>query len=146
MEKIMSFKLATQISLFLFGLFILFHLSIIIGIVAFNFVPVDFLWGGRMETKEQLLGFEFISLIVMALCFLIVLIRSEKVKLQKLMRAAVIAIWILFILFFLNTIGNFFAKTTFERFLGIPTGILAILCLRLALEKNKEIIRPKPGY
>jgi hypothetical protein len=146
MEKIMSFKLATQLSLFLFGLFILFHLSVVIGIVAFNFAPVDFLWGGRMETKEQLLGFEFISLVIMSLCLFIVLIKSEVVKLPGLMKAAVIAIWILFILFFLNTIGNFFAKTTFERILAIPTGILAILCLRLALEKNKEIIRPKPGY
>jgi hypothetical protein len=136
MEKIMSFKLATQLSLFLFGLFILFHLSVVIGIVAFNFVPVDFLWGGRMQTKERLLVFEFISLLIMALCFFIVLIKSEVVKLPGLMRVAVIAIWILFILFFLNTIGNIFAKTAFERFLGIPTGILAILCLRLALEKT----------
>jgi hypothetical protein len=139
MEKIMSFKLATQLSLFLFGLFILFHLSVVIGIVAFNFVPVDFLWGGRMETKEQLLGFEIISLSIMALCFFTVLIRSEKVRLQRLMRAAVIALWILFILFLLNTIGNILAKTTFERFLSIPTGMLAILCLRLALEKTTTI-------
>jgi len=137
MKKILSFKLATQISLFLFGLFILFHLSIIIGIVIFNFVPVDFLWGGKMETKEQLLGFEIISLLILALCFFIVLIKSEKVKLPGLMRVAVIALWILSILFFLNTIGNLFAKTNFERFFVIPTGILAILCLRLALEKNK---------
>jgi hypothetical protein len=135
MEKIMSFKLATQISLLIFGLFVLFHLSIILGIVIFDFVPVDVLWGGRMETKEQLFVFEIISLL-MALCLFTVLIRSEKVKLQRLMRAAVIALWILFILFLLNTIGNIFAKTTFERFLGIPTGILAILCLRLALEKT----------
>jgi hypothetical protein len=146
MDKIMSFKLATQISLLIFGLFVLFHLSIILGIVIFDFVPVDFLWGGRMETKDQLLGFEIISLLIMVLCFFIVLIRSEKVRLQRLMRAAVIALWILFILFLLNTIGNLLAKTTFERFLSIPTGMLAILCLRLALEKNKEIIRPNPGY
>jgi hypothetical protein len=99
-----------------------------------------------METKEQLLGFEIISLFIMALCFLVVLIKSEKVKLPGLMRAVVIVLWILFILFFLNTIGNIFAKTTFERYFAIPTGILAILCLRLALEKNKEIIRPGPGY
>jgi hypothetical protein len=136
MEKIVSFKLATQISLLIFGLFVLFHLSIILGIVIFDFVPVDFLWGGRMETKEQLFVFEIISLLIMSLCFFTVLIRSEKVKLQGLMRASVIALWILFILFMLNTIGNIFAKTAFEKFLGIPTGILAILCLRLALEKN----------
>lgn len=138
MKKIISFKLATQISLFLFVLLILFHFSIIIGIVIFDFVPVDFLWGGRMETKEQLLVFEMISLVIMALCFFIVLIKSEKVKLPGLMRAAEIAVWVLIILFFLNTIGNIFAKTTFERFFTILTGILAILCLRIALEKTNK--------
>lgn len=138
MKKILSFKLATQISLFLFVLLILFHLSIVIGIVLFDFAPVDFLWGGRMETRGQLLGFEIISLLIMALCFLIVLIKSGRVKLPGFMRAAEIALWILFILFFLNTIGNILAKTTFERFFIIPTGILAILCLRLALEKTNK--------
>ena len=138
MKKILSFKLATQICLVLFVLLILFHFSIIIGIVIFDFVPVDFLWGGRMETKEQLLVFEIISLLIMALCFFIILIKSEKFKLPGLMRAAEIAVWFLFILFFLNTIGNIFAKTTFERFFAILTGILAILCLRLALEKTSK--------
>jgi hypothetical protein len=139
MKKILSFKLATQISLVLFVLLILFHFSIIIGIVIFDFVPVDFLWGGRMETKEQLLVFEIISLLIMALCFFIILIKSEKLKLPGLMRAAEIAVWFLIMLFFLNTIGNVFAKTTFERFFAILTGILVILCLRLALEKTSKI-------
>jgi hypothetical protein len=138
MKKIISFKLATQISQFMFILLILFHLSIVIGIVIFNIVPIDFLWGGRMETKEQLLGFEIISLIITALCLFIIMIKSEKVKIPGLMRAAEIAVWILVILFFLNTIGNIFAKTTFERYFVIPTGILAILCLRLALEKTNK--------
>jgi len=139
MKKILSFKLATQICLVLFVLLILFHFPIIIGIVIFDFVPVDFLWGGRMETKEQLLVFEIISLLIMALCFFIILIKSEKFKLPGLMRAAEIAVWFLIILFFLNTIGNVFAKTTFERFFAILTGILVILCLRLALEKTSKI-------
>jgi len=138
MKKILSFKLAAQISLFLLVLLILFHLSIVIGIVFFDFVPVDFLWGGKMETKEQLLGFEIISLFIMVLCFFIVLVKSEKVKLPRLMKASEIAVWILFILFFLNTIGNIFAKTTFENIFAILTVILTILCLRLALEKTNK--------
>ncbi len=134
MKQIVSFKQAIQISIMLFGLLILFHLSIVIGIVIFDFVPVDFLWGGRMATREQLLGFEIISLLLMTLCLFIVLLKSEKVKLPKLMRAVKIALWILFILFLLNTIGNIFAKTTFEKLFSIITATIAILSLRLALE------------
>ncbi len=125
-------------SILLFGLLILFHLSIVIGIVIFDFVPVDFLWGGRMETREQLLGFEIISLLIMALCLFIVLVKAEKVKLPGLMRSVGIALWILFILFLLNTIGNIFAKTTFEKLFSIITATLAILSLRLALGNRNQ--------
>jgi len=58
MKKLISFRRAIQFSLILFGLLILFHLLIIVGIVLFDYVPIDFLWGGRMETREQLLGLE----------------------------------------------------------------------------------------
>jgi hypothetical protein len=136
MRKLISFKRAAQLSLFLFGLFILFHLSVIMGIVFFNYVPVDFLWGGKMETREQLLGFEIISLFVMVLCCIIVLIKSEWIRIPKLKGAAGIALWILVVLFALNTIGNIYAKTTFEKSLAIITVMLAILCLRLALGKD----------
>lgn len=109
------------------------------GILLFDFVPVDFLWGGRMETREQLLVFEIVSFVIMALCFFVVLIKSEMVKIPGLMSLATIALWILVILFILNTIGNMFAKTGFEKFLAIFTAILSILCLRLALEKNRPL-------
>lgn len=47
-----------------------------------------------------------------------------------------LAFWILFVLFLLNTFGNIFAKTTFEKFFAVITFVLAILSLRLALEKQ----------
>lgn len=137
MKKLMSFKIATNLSLLLFGLFILFHLSIIIGIVFFDYVPVDFLWGGRMETKAQLLSFEIVSLLIMAFCIFIVLIKSKRINTPRLLKSANISLWILLVLFTLNTVENFFAKTTFENFFAIITAILAILCFRLAIEKHK---------
>ncbi|HPE54849.1 MAG TPA: hypothetical protein P5514_10295 [Bacteroidales bacterium] len=72
--KLISFNLAAKILMIFFGLFIVFHFVIIAGILFFDFAPVDFLWGGRMETKEQLLVFEFISLLVMIVCYLVVLV------------------------------------------------------------------------
>ena len=136
MKKLISFELASRLSLLLFGLFILFHLSVVIGIVLFDYVPFGFLWGGRMQSKAQLFGFEFISLILMVLCLFIVLIKSEKIKLPGLTGAVNIALYILFLLFLLNTIANIFAKTAFERLLSIVTVCIAFLCLRLALEKQ----------
>lgn len=138
MKKLISFKKATQLCSFLFGLMSLFHLSIILGIVLFDFAPVNFLWGGRMKTATQLLNFEIISLIIMILCFFIVLAKSGKIFLLRISGMITIALWIIFLMFLFNTIGNILAKTTFEKLFSIVTIILAILCLRLAIEKNKK--------
>lgn len=135
MKNIISFDLAVKLCLGIFGLVILFHLSIIVGMLLFDFAPVEYLWGGKMETAEELLGFEFISLIVMLVCFFVVMIRSGKIDKPSLLKTSNIIIWILFVLFLLNTAGNLLAKTTFEKMFGIVTVILAFLCLRIALEK-----------
>jgi hypothetical protein len=133
-----------QISLILFGLSFVFHLSVITGIVFFNYVPLDALWGGRMETKEQLLVFEIISSVFLVLCILIVMIRSGMIRLPGLITASRIAFWILFALFLLNTAGNIFAETLFEKFFAILTAVLALLCLRLAMEKPDQSIPGEP--
>lgn len=134
MKKILPFNQAIKFSLILFGLLILFHLSIIIGIVIFDFVPIEFLWGGRMETKGQLLNFEIISLLVMVFCLMVVLLRSERIKMPALAGFSRVVLWILFVLFIFNTVGNILAETAFEKGFAIITILLAVLCLRMALE------------
>ena len=138
MKNLISFKRASQFSLILFGLFIVFHLSIIIGILFFDFAPVDYLWGGRMETATELLAFEIISLAVMSICLLVVLIRAEIIKISFLMGLSRIILWFLTFMFLLNTVGNLLAETNFEKFLAIITAMLTVLCLRMALEKIKS--------
>ena len=134
MIKKISFDRAVQWSLFLFGLVILFHFAVIVGILLFDYVPIDFLWVGRMETEEQLLVFEVISLLITILCFLVVLMRSGRISIPGWVGAARIVLWILFLLFVLNTVGNVVAKTNFEKSFALVTAMLATLCLRLALE------------
>lgn len=135
MTKLIGFQRAVQLSLVLFGLISLFHLGVIIGILAFDFAPVDFLWGGQMSTKEELLSFEIVSLVVMVVCILVVLIRSQRIKLSALIGLSRVILWILFVLFLLNTVGNALAKTNFERSFTVVTLLLAFLCLRMAIEK-----------
>lgn len=133
MKKVITFERSVQLTVLLFILIIIFHLVIILGIVVFDFVPLDFLWGGRMKTKAQLLSFELISFVVMLMCLLIVLVRSGSLNIPSLSTFARVALWILVLLFLLNTFGNILAKTTFEKCFGIITAILSILCLRLAI-------------
>ena len=131
--------MAANSALTVYGLFFLFHLLIILGILFFNFVPVKYLWGGQMETKEQLLVFEIISLLIQSLCIFLTLIKSKYINLPKLMSIADIGMWVLFILFLINTVGNMFAKTLFEKLAFTPvTALLSFFSLRLALEKDSK--------
>ena len=136
MKTIINFNQAILTSLFLIGLLILFHLSILIGVIIFDYAPIDFLWGGQIKTVEQLLKFEIVSLLISFVFFFLVLIKSKRLNLPKLIGVAHVAMWVLFVKFSLNTIGNLLAKTTFEKFFAIATGLLAFLLLRIALEKN----------
>ena len=60
MKNIVSFNRAVQLSVIIFSLLSLFHLTIIIGFMFFDFNPIKLLWGGRMKTVDELLKFEII--------------------------------------------------------------------------------------
>lgn len=138
MKKIISFNRASQLSTAILGLLSLFHLIVIIGIIIFDYVPNEFLWGGRMKTKDELLQFEIISLAVSFFCVIIILIRSQSIKIKLLLGFSRVILWILFILFLLNTVGNLLAESSFEKSFALLTLILSILCLRMALEPTKK--------
>lgn len=136
MKGIIDFNNAVHITLVLAGVMIVFHLSILMGILIFDFAPVDYLWGGRMETSAQLLTFELISLLISALFFVLILIKSNRINLPALNGVVHIAMWLFFILFLFNTVGNLIAKTTFEKFFALVTGLLALFVLRIVIEKK----------
>ena len=138
MKKIINFNQAVLASLFLMGLLILFHLSILIGVIFFDYAPIDFLWGGQMKTVEQLLKFEIVSFLISFVFFFLVLIKSKRLNLPKLIG---VAMWVLFVIFSLNTLGNLLAKTNFEKVFAIVTGLLAFLMLRIALEKKTKQVK-----
>ena len=133
-KKILSFRRATQLSMVIFSLLCIFHLIVIVGIILFDYVPKEYLWGGRIETRDEFLKFEIISLLVSIFCVLIILIRSQSLRISGLLGFSRIALWLLFVLFLLNTVGNLIAKTTFEKAFALITVMISILCLRMALE------------
>ena len=137
MRNIIKYNHAISISLFIIGLLGLVHLSIVIGIVAFDFVP-DFIWGGKVKTVDDLLYMELISLLMTPVLFFIVLMKTKKFNLPKLKRLSTAGIWIMVVLFLVNTIGNLIAETNFEKLFAIISGVLALLLLRIALEKDRS--------
>lgn len=139
MRKIIDFNTAILASLFILGILALFHIAILIGILLFDYVPLDLLWGGKIKTETQLLNFEIVSLLTTVIFIFLLLIRSKWMNLPKLLGITRIAMWMVFVLFLLNTIGNGLSETTFERAFAIVSGVLVLLFLRIAIDKSSKI-------
>ena len=118
--------------LYLLVAVILFHLCIMLKIV-----PYEITWGGRLKNDFQMYIFETISVIINLFLFLILLIKGKYLREFISMKIVNITLWIFFILFGLNTIGNILAKTNFEKFFTLLTLASSILIwIILSKEKN----------
>jgi len=135
MKKLISIKTAYFYSMLLFFLFLFFHIFITIGIQFYNFNLTNYLWGGQLNSKTELIQFEMISILIHFLCIIILYLRFNKFSRYK--DILNIFIWTLFILFVLNTIGNLFAKSLLEKIIFTPITIaLSLFMFRIGIEKE----------
>ena len=140
MRHLIHFRTAATWAFRLFLMLAVFHLVVVVGILAFDHEPVDLLWGGRVE-PGQLLKFELFALIVNAACIGLVLLASGRIGSGTAERVGRWLMWPLMVLFILNTVGNLLAASWFERIMAAVTVLLALLCLRLAMGPD----RPPPA-
>lgn len=126
------YKLAVHTVLLLLSLILVFHLFVLLQII-----PYSIVWGGRLQNVAQMRQFEAVSLSINALIMMVVAIKGEYIKVGVSGKIINGIVWLLAALFALNTLGNLFAKANLETILFTPlTAILAILCIRIALEKG----------
>lgn len=117
--------------LILFILIVIFHFLVIFGIVPFQNV-----WGGRLKTQEEMLKFEAFSIVLNLIFIAVVLVKAGFWKVKISPKIISLLLWIMTILFALNTIGNLFAVNDLEKYIATPiTFILSVLCFILAREK-----------
>ncbi|MDI1233430.1 MAG: hypothetical protein PSX81_04045 [bacterium] len=118
---------ATKTMLVLLGLVILFHLLIIT-----QMIPYTIVWAGKLKNEKDMYQFEGVSLFINLLLILLLLIKVNYLKLPLSPRFITIMLWLFVFLFALNTIGNLFAKTNFEKFVFTPlTFISSLLLIRI---------------
>ena len=140
MRRLIHFRTAATWAFRLFLMLAVFHLIVVVGILAFDHEPVYLLWGGRVE-PGQLLKFELFALIVNAACIGLVLLVSGRIGSGTAQRIGRWLMWPLVVMFILNTVGNLLATSWFERIMAAVTVLLALLCLRLAMGPD----RPPPA-
>ena len=135
MNKLLSFKVTSIATITIYVALLIFHLSLIIFAGILSIIPYDIVWGGRMGTQGQLIFFELLSFLIIALCLFLTLVKSKIIKINKI---AHYAMWLFFAYFLLNTFGNILSKTIFEKSFAVVSILLSLLSLRLALEKEVE--------
>jgi len=112
-----------------------FHILVITGII-----PYQIVWGGRLENFSQMLSFEAVSISLNLLMIAIVAIYANFLKWKINQVAIQIGLWVMFVLFFINTIGNLFSINELEKLIFTPvTLLLSLFSLRLALNKSKSL-------
>ena len=123
----------TQIKIFLGLLFsvILFHICIIVKIIPYNIA-----WGGRLTNDNEMYVFESISILINLFLSWLLLMKGEFVQFKFPNKTINLILWIFFALFILNTVGNLFAKTNFEKLFALLTGLSAILIWNILKHKK----------
>ncbi len=132
----MNYKTSIKILLALLIAVILFHISVIAKVV-----PYDIAWGGRLQDDSEMYVFESISILIILFLGLVLLMKGDHVKFRFKNKTTNIILWIFLSIFLLNTVGNIFAKTNFEKLFAIVTFLFAILIWTIL--KNKPTATPK---
>ncbi len=131
MKRIISEFIAAIALIISLSLLIIFHFLILM-----NIIPYQLIWGGRIENESQLLKFEVLSVCINLVMILLVSLKAQFFKISINKKVLRVALWIMFALFVLNTIGNLLSVNSFERIVFTPlTIILSLLSLRLAISK-----------
>lgn len=101
---------------------IIFHFLIMVKVIPYNIT-----WGGRLKNDREMYVFETFSILVNGFFILILLFKAGYV--ESLLQTKVLdtILWVFFAIFSINTIGNIFAKTRFEKYFTIVTLLLAVL-------------------
>jgi hypothetical protein len=110
---------------------ILFHICIILKIIPYNIA-----WGGRLTNDVEMYVFETTSILINIFLFIILLMKGNIIEYKFSDKVITIILWTFFVIFILNTIGNIFAKTTFEQLFSILTGLSAVLIWNIVKMKN----------
>lgn len=128
-------KNALKIILGILSAVMVFHFCII-----FKIIPYNITWGGRLQNDEEMYVFEAISILINLFLMLVLLMKEGYLKYKFSERTINIILWIFVFIFLLNTVGNIFAKTAFEKIFTGLTLLLAVLIWLIIRKKNLDTL------
>ncbi len=130
MINFISKQQSIKIMLVLLSIFMVFHVLVIIQII-----PYTIVWAGKLKSYKDMYEFEGSSIFINLMLILILLARGQYIQLPVSQQFISIVLWLFVLLFALNTIGNLFAKTNFEKFVFTPLTFISSLLLFRIVKK-----------
>lgn len=111
-----------------------FHLVVMAGAV-----PMQYVWGGRLQSREELLVMESVSLLINLMMVGLCLWERSLIKKGKKQLIISVLFGLLALMFALNTLGNLVAEQTLETMVFTPlTLVSSVLCAVVALRRKGE--------
>lgn len=128
-------SISMKLMLALLTLVMLFHL-----LVLFQIIPYDIVWAGKLNSIEEMYSFEIMSILVNSILMTTLLLKGNFIKHKISGKIINGIIWFFIFLFTLNTIGNLFAKTIFEKVVFTPLTLISVFLLWniVQLKSNKN--------
>ena len=134
-RRVISERIAANSLLGILSLVTVFHLFVLMGII-----PFEIVWGGRLESTDQMIVFESVSLLVNIIMILVVMLHKGHFKVRADQRITTVVLWFMTILFLINTVGNLLSTNQTEKIIFTPlTAILCVFCFRLAIGRKDTV-------
>jgi hypothetical protein len=130
MKAFITPQQAIKIMLVLLGTVMVFHILVITQVIPYNIV-----WAGKLKSIKDMYQFEGSSIFINLMLILILLARGQYIQLPVSQQFISIVLWLFVLLFALNTVGNLFAKTNFEKFVFTPLTFVSSLLLFRIVKK-----------
>jgi hypothetical protein len=131
----LPFRTTVQIALAVLILFSLFHVAVLMG-----WIPYSVVWGNRIQSRVEMIPLESFSL---ALNTFLIWLLAQRIDLFKQVipsKLFKILMWIVVVLFTVNTLGNLLSGNVIEQLVFSPvTALFAVFFVRIALEKELTV-------
>lgn len=130
MKAFISPQQAIKIMLVLLSAVMVFHLLVITEII-----PYTIVWAGKLKSTKEMYQFEASSIFINLMLIIVLLVKGQYLQLPVSQPFITIVLWLFVFLFALNTIGNLFAKTDFEKYVFTPLTFISSLLLFRIVKK-----------
>lgn len=122
---------AIRILVSLLILVIIFHITVL-----FQIVPYNIVWGGRLKSVEEMYAFETVSIFINILLVGLLVWKSRLIRKGTSNKVLNAILWILLVLFALNTVGNLLAETILEKIVFTPLTLLFSILIWIIMRKE----------